>query len=435
MLAQPGARAQLSLSTVLDMALRNSPKVRMGDAALRRAEAGVKQSVDVFKPSLMLGSSLGDTYGFPLGQPEVFSLTAQSLVFSFSQRDYMRSARMAFKAAQLQLEDSRQQVILDTSLEYIELLKVNQQVTALDQESSDADKLVQIEDARVDAGRDSKIDLTKARLTAAQVALQRLNLLDRADVLRAELAHQTGLQSSDMTPEAGSIPPAQPPQRPDHIESAVLAGNSGVKAAFATAKSKLYSAFGDSRQNFRPTISFAANYGLFATFNNYSQYYLHFQENNFGAGVQIRFPLFNASAKAKELDSSAQAAHAAAQADQIRNQTAEQVLNLQENLAELAAQVKVAELQSELAQDQLDAITTQLQSGSGNPNQTPLTPKDEQQARISERARYVDLLDTKFQLTQAQLTLMRSLGEIEDWAKEAVPLGAAAAPNGKMHPQ
>src|ERR1700691_3382380 len=76
LLGQAAASAQLSFSTTIDMALRNSPQVRMGAAEVARAAAGLTESIGVYKPSLVLGSSLGFTYGFPLGQPEVFSLSA-----------------------------------------------------------------------------------------------------------------------------------------------------------------------------------------------------------------------------------------------------------------------------------------------------------------------------------------------------------------------
>ena len=82
------------------------------------------ESVDAYKPSFSVGSSLGYSYGFPVGQPSVYSVTAQSLAFSFSQPDYIRSARAALLAAQLQLKDTRQQVILDTALDYIQLATV-----------------------------------------------------------------------------------------------------------------------------------------------------------------------------------------------------------------------------------------------------------------------------------------------------------------------
>jgi hypothetical protein len=74
-------------------------------------------------------------------------------------------------------------------------------------------------------------------------------------------------------------------------------------------------------------------------------------------------------------------------------------------------------LQNEVAQDQLDTITTQLRLGSGTPGAPAPLPKDEQAARIGERSRFVDLLETRFELTQARLSLLRSMGRIEDWAK------------------
>ena len=270
----------------------------------------------------------------------------------------------------------------------------------------------------MDAGRDSRADLTQTRLTAAQVTLNRLHLLDRADVLRAQLAHATGFAITDVTPKPKTIPPAQMPTQQNEADFTAISANSGVQSAYAAAKSRLYTAFGDKRQNNSPVISFVANYGLFSNLlNNYGQYYLHFQQSNFGAGVQINIPLLDASRKAKARGSMAAAVHAQAEADQLRDQTSEQTLELQKSLAELFAQERVAELHNELAQDQLDAIKTQLQAGSGNPNAAPLTPKDEQQAEINERTRYVELLDARFQLTQAQLNLLRSLGKIEDWAK------------------
>jgi outer membrane protein TolC len=193
--------------------------------------------------------------------------------------------------------------------------------------------------------------------------------------------------------------------------------NTGIKAAYASAQSKLYNAFGDARQNNRPTFAFGLEYNRYAKFNNYNEYYLRFQHNNFNVGVQITLPLFDATRKAKAKGSSAEAAQASAQADQLRDQAGEQVLRLQKNIAELAAQEQVAELQNELAQDQLDAITTQIRLGSGNPGAAAPLPKDEQGARIRERSHFVDILETRFQLTQARLSLLRSMGRIEEWAK------------------
>jgi outer membrane protein TolC len=410
LLAQ-GARAQVSFYTAVDLALRNSTQVRISAAEVQHAEAAVMESVDAYKPSISVGSSLGYSYGFPVGQPSVYSVSAQSLAYSFSQPDYIRAARTALLAAQLQLKDTRQQVILDAALAYIELTTVNQQITALDREMEFVHKLVEIESERVGAGVDSKVELTQARLTGAQVTLRRLHLVDQADLLRDRLAHLTGLKPGDMVADPGTIP-----QAPEiSVDGSVQ--NDSIQSAFASARSKLYTAFGDARQNNRPTLAFGIEYNRYAKFNNYSEYYLRFQHNNFNVGVQVTLPLFEATRTAHAKGSSAEAVAARAQAEQAQNQTEEQVLQLQKSVGELTAQVDVAELQNELAQDQLEMVTTQLRLGNGGQGTAPLLPKDEQGARIGERNRFVDLLATRYQLMQARLSLLRSLGRIEEWAK------------------
>jgi len=417
LIAQSGALAQVSFYTAVDLALRNSTPVRIGAAQVQHAEAAVMESIDAYKPSFVVGSSLGYSYGFPVGQPSVYSVSASSLAYSFSQPDYIRSARAALLAAQLQLKDTRQQVILDTALAYIQLNTVSEEITALDQQTGFVDKLVEIETDRVNAGVDSKVELTKARLTGAQISLRRIHLVDQADLLRVRIAHLTGLNPPDIVSEPQTIPKAPEVSRDGSIESLVMDGNNGVKAAYASARSKLYTSFGDDRQNNRPTFGFGGEYNRYAKFNNYNEYYLRFQHNNFNVGIQITLPLFDATRKAKAKGSGAEAVQATAEADQMRDQAGEQILQLQKSVTELGAQEQVAELQNELAQDQLDAITTQLHLGSGSPGAMTPLPKDEQAAHIGERSRFVDMLDTRFQLTQARLSLLRSMGRIEDWAK------------------
>jgi hypothetical protein len=101
----------------------------------------------------------------------------------------------------------------------------------------------------------------------------------------------------------------------------------------------------------------------------------------------------------------------------VRDTANEQIYQLQQTMTELTAQQRIAQLQAELAQEQLDAIATQLNDGSGSSVAPVLTPKDEQLARIQERQRYEDVLDANYAVLRAVLTLLRSTGSIEDWAK------------------
>ncbi len=409
------SRAQLSLSTVVDLAVRNSAPVRVAVAEVQRATAGLQESKDAYLPSFVLGSSVGYTYGFPVGQPSVYNISSNSLLYSFSQPDYIRAARASLASAELSLKDNEEQVALDTALAYIQLDSDTRQLAALDEEKGFAERLATIERDRLLAGVDGRMEVTKAELTAAQVDEKRLRLEDDANQQRQKLAHLTGLPSSSFVTDSKSIP--NPPEfsPDDSIENSVGDRNAGIQAAYANAKSKRLISFGDEKQNYRPQFAFGAEYNRYAEFNNYQEYYLRFQHNNFDIGVQITFPIFDASRRAKARESAADAKRADAEADQTKFQTSEQVYSLRHSLRELTVAQRIAQLRSELAQEQLEAIQTQLQNGSGTANAPAVTPKDEQQARIQERERYVDALDATFSMIKAELTLMRSMGSIQDW--------------------
>ncbi len=423
LLLPAAATAQVSLLTTVDQAVRNSTAVRIAAADVQRAAAGVSEARDVYVPNFVLGSSVGYTYGFPIGQPTIVNVSSQSLLFTFSQKDYIRSARSALKAAQLTLADARQQVVFDAALDYVQLDTDRRRIEILDDQNGDASRLTTIEQQRLDAGVGSREDVLRAKLLSAQIRLKRIHIQGDIDVVRERLAHLTGLPADSLQTEPRSIPPSPDLERdnPSTVVANLTAMNTeGVRAAYANAQSHQYQAFGDARQIYRPQIGFGGTYSRFSEINNYQEYYLRFQHNNFEAGLQITLPLFDASRRAKERESLAEAVRANAQADQARDQSSENIVLLQKSLNELAAQKEVAQLQSELAQSQLDAVLTQINSHSTAPGATPLTPREEQQARIEERRRAEDALDAGFELMKAELGLLRATGQIEKWCEAAI---------------
>lgn len=415
LLAVSSASAQISLSSTVDLALQNSPKVRIAAADVQRATAGVAEAKDVYIPNFVAGASPGPpSIGFPLGQPSLFNINASSLVYSFSQPDYIRAAHAALKSAQLNLQDNKDQVTLECALAYSQLETDLQELAELDREKADADALVSIEQQRLTAGVSSRMDETKAEVTSAQIDLNRLHIQDDVQAQQLKLAHLTGMPSSSFIPKANSIPPF-PDFSVDNTLATQATSNAQVQAAYANAKSKLELSFGDAKQNYRPQFAFGAQYSRFASFENYSQYYFHFTKDNFGAAIQITFPLFDASRRAKARESAAEAKHAQIEAEQARDQTSEQVESMRRSLDELKAQQRLAQLQDSLAQEQLEAVQSELKNGTGLPNAVPVTPRDEELASIQMEERRLDVLKANFSVMKTQLGLMRALGTINNW--------------------
>jgi outer membrane protein TolC len=241
--------AQVSLSTVVDLAQRNSTAVRLAQADVDKANAALSQTKDVYIPSLMLGSGLPavPSVGFMGGVPSILNGTVQSMVFSLPQHSYIAAARAALQAATLRLKDTREQVALDASTAYIELDTVNNELDAARQQETFADRLVTIEQQRAEAGVDPLSDLLQAQLTAAQLKLRRLHLETRAGTLAKQLTALTGLPAGSLTPDHASIPEI-PAVRADETGRATK----GIEAAQMFALSKQKMARGDTKYTFIP---------------------------------------------------------------------------------------------------------------------------------------------------------------------------------------
>ncbi len=322
--APAALRAQVSLGTVVDLAQRNSSAVRLADADLQKAQAALAQTKDAYIPNFVIGSNIGYSYGFPTGQPSVGSATMQSLVFSYSQRQYVKAARAGIEAANLGLKDAREQAALDASTTYIELDTVNRELTAAQPQADFAADLVRIPQQRAEAGVDSDLDLLQARLSAAQLKLQRLHLETRAATLAKQLAVLTGLPVGSILPDHASIP-----EIPNITADATPRSLHGVDSANALARSKQIEAKGDDLAWRRPQIGFGAVYDYDSNqMNNYSTYYNNFTPNNISFGLQITLPFFDFSLRAKARATAAEALRATVEAEQAQHQNDAQIATL-----------------------------------------------------------------------------------------------------------
>lgn len=421
------APAQISLRTAVDLALRSNPRVQGAEADVDKARAQLSETHDVYIPSLSTGAGLGQAYGYSEYPPTLFTVSSTSTVYNPSQHDYISSARAGLGAAQLSLEDAREQVAEDTALAFLALSHDQQRDQIIDQKTAFANSLVAIVQERADAGQDTQIDLTQAKITAAQLRVQKLDANDLTEIDRERLARLIGL-----LPASLSIDNNIPAGPPDLNVSASAAGyaNSAIASAFANANAKQQQAKGDARFYYLPTVDMFSQYNRYATFTNSFKTLDALYNNKLTAnegvfGVQITWDLFDRPRRAKAQESSADAARALDNAQQAQIDALDGQGRLRHSIAELQAQADVAGLQQQLAQQKLDVVHLQLQSG--NPNGQQMTPKDEQTARIAERDTYLAVLDAGFQLRQAEIQLLRQQGHLLSWLAAAAPSSPTAS--------
>jgi outer membrane protein TolC len=410
--ATRGHAEPLPLDRAIRLALAHGTTSAIANADVQRAFASYRELRNNYLPQIGVGSGLGWSYGNPLAiggaAPALLNAVAQSTVFNPAQRQFLNAAKIEWHASEFQDKDQRNAVIQDVALTYAELAKWEARLLRVQQDEAHAQQMEQAVAERLQEGVDSVVDLNKAKLTAARVRLHRAEARGNADVLRRHLSTLTGLPVSSIELEPETIPALPPVAVEEDLSQKAIASSFAIKLAEQHSLAEAMRASGEHRALY-PSIDFSAQYARLSTFNNYSQYYTHFQQDNATIGFALRIPLFNASQRARAEAAEAEALKAKKQADATRNQVAEETLKLQRTAEQLEAAREVAQLEYELAQSGLEAAQTKIDAKTG-------TLHELADARVQAAERYLLFQDADFEYQRVRLNLLRATGDLEKWA-------------------
>jgi len=410
--ALPLGAQQIEFRSAVQLALKHSGVMVAASADRARASSRYHAERDAYIPSVVFGSALGYSIGQPVaiaGQaPDLFSITHTQTLLNFATRDTIRAAHSDSVAANIDYVDRTEQVILDTSLLYIELDNSQQRLKAAQEQKQSVDRALYIAQQRQQEGVGSVLDSKRAELDGARVELRLAELETTVDVLRERLGRIIGRPPASLATVSDSIP-AAPPLRPEEdLSSIALANSNSVRVADEHLRAARSRARAEHRMNY-PSIDFAGQFAEYASFNNYAQYYKEFSRNNYSFGVNVRVPVFNISQNARAAAADADALHAEADAQTARDQVAADTVRAQHTIHQLEAAAKVSRLEYEVAQANIDAVQLQVQNGKAS-------TRDQELARADVANRQVALLQSQFEYLRAQLQLLRQTGELHGWA-------------------
>jgi outer membrane protein TolC len=415
LLAQDSASGKdrpLAFRTAIELAVKNSATTGLAQADLQRARATVTQTRDVFLPQMVLGSGLGASYGFPLSlegaAPSIFNVNFQGALLNAAQRNFVKAARSDVDVTTAQNADRRNDVIMETALDYVQLDLLESSLTIQREQQQAVRKFQDIVTQRVQAGLDSQVEATRAKLAGARTRLDIAQTQAAADQLRLRLSQLTGLLAASIQTSTETIPEMPSVDQDQDLPGEALKNNPVVKVADAAAQAKEFRAQAERKQLY-PAVDFVGQYAVLARFNNYDQFFQKFQRHNVTAGVAIRFPFFNPVQRAAAEAAKADAAKSRKEAQSVKEQVSTETLKLQRSVEQLAAAREVAQLEHQLAQSDIESTHAKIESGGAS-------MKDEENARVVEHQRYTAYLNSSFELDRAQIQLMRQVGQLEGWA-------------------
>lgn len=396
----------------IELALKNSGAMSMATADQVHAHETYNEARSAFMPNLVFGSGLGYAIGVPLtlagNAPSLFNINTQQYVLNLSQNDQVRAAMLAWKASGQDLDDRRAEVVLQAALLYTELDSTTIKLRKLQEQMQAAQHAQFISTERHKEGLDSDVDVKRAQLAAARTQLRIAEAEGNADVLRTRLGKLIGVSPDAFETVAESIP-VIPEIKQDADMAAVAVDNSPLVRSVELKAQAAESKAAAERHALMPTVDFASQYSRLAAFNNYDEFYRKFTKNNYTFGVSIVFPFFSPAQRSRAAAANADAMKARRQLQEVRNAVSAETLKAQRQIRQLSAAQEVARLEYEIAEAEIDSTQAKIETGGA-------TARDLENARVDASDRYAAYLDSNFELTKAELQLMKMTGEIQNWA-------------------
>ncbi|HKQ86118.1 MAG TPA: TolC family protein [Candidatus Acidoferrales bacterium] len=404
--------ALLSLNQAVTLAEQSSADLKLArmqyNVALR--EADVDRAA--FHPNIYTGAGYAYTYGFPsLGNgaaPSVFQLDYSQSIFDPETRAQQHAAEERAKSLLLEIERTQSDVVARTATAYLELAEVRHSLQLLGTEEASAEKVIDITNQRIAANQELPIEATRAQLALAQVHERMIRLQGRDDVLSREIRDLTGLpdtaplevQQQDQTSFAADLA-----QQSDNEVVSLAMQNSKTIAEAEHDRVAKQDLLRGAKLSYFPTIALVGQYSILSKYNNYDQYYAHFQRNNLNAGIQITIPIFAAKTSANVAFAKSELAASEATLATKRQQVRSGVEQQQQNLREIEASRDVANWALKLAQQTLELQQSKLQQGQA-------TLGDVEQAQLDESEKFVEFLDANFAQQKAQISLLQATGQL-----------------------
>jgi outer membrane protein TolC len=400
----------LTLRQAVDMAIRQNPEIVMARLDEQKALEAVRIAKDPFSPKVIVGSGLAYTSGFPMSvegsAPSVFQARAIQTLYNKPKSYEIAAARENARGATIDTATRREDVAHRTALLYLEAQRTGRGAETARQLIATSEKLAGAIEARVSEGRELPIESKRAALRLAQAKQRLLDFETVREQSEASLAVVLGFGPEDRVRATPDEPPA--PELPvDEASSvdAALANNKEVQRIESAMQARGLEARA-ARSEWLPQIDLIAQYGLFAKYNNYEDYFRTFARNNGQLGASIQFPVFaGKGAKARAVQADLEVVRLRTQANAVRDRVTLDTRKAWQDLRRAESAREVAKLDLEFAREQISVLLSQSEEGRASLRQV-------EEMRAVETEKWLAYYQALHTVESAQVNLLRQTGTI-----------------------
>ncbi len=400
----------MTLREAVRRAVAQSPDVTLARLDEENARHGVQVAKDPFSPRIVVGSGLAYSNGFPMSiegsAPSIVQARASQFIFNRQQSYLVAQAREQVRGAGIDVANKRDEVAYRTASYYLDAERAARVVALARKDADSLQTVLAAIQAQVKEGRALPLAEKQAALQLAR-ARQLAGVLD-GDQATAEtqLAIAVGLTADDrVRPVAEQRPAAVLPESAERAVQSALETNKDLRKLQSQITAKGLEKRSENAARL-PRVDLVAQYGLFAEFNHYEDYFRKFQRNNGQLGLSFQLPIFSGpGVRAQMSQTETDIMHLRVQLNSTRNQISADLQQAYRDVKKAEMSAEVTRLDLDVAREQLSVYLAQMQEGRISLGQV-------EEARVAENDKWIAFYDAQYVLEKARWSVLRLTGDL-----------------------
>ncbi len=401
----------LTLRQAMDLAVRQNPDIALARLDEMKARAAVRVARDPFLPHVTVGSGLAYSNGFPMSiegsAPSVVQAAATQFLFNRPQSFQVAQAREDARGAAIAVTGKRDEVAFRIASLYLDAERAGRLGTLARKSIEDQQAILDAVHAQVAEGRALPLAEKQIALNLARARQLSVSLEDDRATAETALAMALGFPAEDRVhavAEDRSAPPL-PASEESAVQKAVESSPElrQIESQISSKQLELRGA----KAGRLPRADLVAQYGMLAKFNNYTEFFNHFQRNNGEIGVAFQLPLFRPGVGSQMAEAEVDLNRLKIELVNARNRLSADLQQAFRAVRTAESSADVARLDLEVAREQLSVDLAQLQEGRLGMSQV-------EEARLVENDKWIAFYDAQYALEKSRWNVLRLTGTLAD---------------------
>ena len=400
----------MTLRDVVRRVVQQNPDVTLALLGEEGARHGVQIAKDPFMPRLTLGSGLAYSNGFPMSiegsAPSVLQAHAAQFLFNRQQNYAIAQAKETARGAAFDVSQKREEAAYRAASLYLDAERAARVVDVARKDTESLATVLASIQAQVKEGRALPLAEKQAALQLAR-ARQTIDSLEGEQVAaETSLAIAAGFTAEDrVRPAAEQRAPAAMPESEAHALQSAMDSNKELRKLQSQIAAKGLEKRGEQAARL-PRIDLVAQYGLFAKFNHYEDYFRKFQRNNGQLGISFQLPVLpGPGISALTAQRNAEVAQLRLQMNNTRNSIIMTARQSWRDIAKAEAGREVARLDLDVTREQVNILLALMQEGRASMSQV-------EEARAAEDNKWIAFYDAGYALEKARWSLANQTGDL-----------------------